>query len=73
MNFLDQFRYTYDNLSEISINKTQNTISQPSYNNPHLKSLLSTSVRVTPEIFPKVSKVIDKVFERLKIKNNFKT
>ena len=71
MNFLDQFRYTFDNLSEITINKTQNTISQTSYNNPHLKSLLSTSVRVTHEIFPKVSKVIDKVFERLKIKNNF--
>ena len=71
MNFLDQFRYTFDNLSELSITKNQDTETKASYNNPQLKSLLSTSVKITPEIFPKVSEAIDKVFERLKLKNNF--
>ena len=71
MNFLDQFRYTFDNLSELSITKNQDTETKTSYNNPQLKSLLSTSVKVTPEIFPKVAEAIDQVFERLKLKNNF--
>ena len=71
MNFLDQFRYTFDNLSELSIAKNQDTETKTSYNNPQLKSLLSTSVKVTPEIFPKVAETIDQVFERLKLKNNF--
>ena len=71
MNFLDQFRYTFDNLSELSITKNQDTETKTNYNNPQLKSLLSTSVKVTPEIFPKVAEAIDQVFERLKLKNNF--
>ena len=71
MNFLDQFRYTFDNLSELSITKNKDTETKTSYNNPQLKSLLSTSVKVTPEIFPKVAEAIDQVFERLKLKNNF--
>ena len=71
MNFLDQFRYTFDNLSELSITKNQDTETKTSYNNPQLKSLLSTSVKITPEIFPKVAEAIDQVFERLKLKNNF--
>ena len=71
MDFLDQFRYTFDNLSELSITKNQDTETKTSYNNPQLKSLLSTSVKVTPEIFPKVAEAIDQVFERLKLKNNF--
>ena len=71
MNFLEQFRYTFDNLSELSITKNQDTETKTSYNNPQLKSLLSTSVKVTPEIFPKVAEAIDQVFERLKLKNNF--
>ena len=71
MNFLDQFRYTFDNLSELSITKNQDNETKTSYNNPQLKSLLSTSVKVTLEIFPKVAEAIDQVFERLKLKNNF--
>ena len=71
MNFLDQFRYSFDNLSELSIPKIQTAETKASYNNPQLKSLLSTSVKVTPEIFPKVAEAIDKVFKRLKLKNNF--
>ena len=71
MNFLDQFRYSFDNLSELSIPKIQTAETKVSYNNPHLKSLLATSVKITPEIFPKIAEAIDKVFERLKLKNNF--
>ena len=71
MNFLDQFRYSFDNLSELSIPKIQTAETKASYNNPQLKSLLSTSVKVTLEIFPKVAEAIDQVFERLKLKNNF--
>ena len=71
MNFLDQFRYSFDNLSELSIPKIQTAETKASYNNPQLKSLLSTSVKITPEIFPKVAEAIDKVFERLNLKNNF--
>jgi hypothetical protein len=53
MNFLDRFRYSYDNLKELN---TNNSLVKKSlnYNNPILKSLLSTSVKVTPEIFPKI-------------------
>ena len=71
MNFLDQFRYSFDNLSELSIPKIQTAETKASYNNPQLKSILSTSVKVTPEIFPKVAEAIVKVFKRLKLKNNF--
>jgi len=71
MNFLDKFRYSFDNLNELSITKNRSTETKTNYNNPQLKSLLSTSVKVTPEIFPRVAKAIDQVFDRLKIKNNF--
>ena len=71
MNFLDKFRYSFDNLNELSITKNRSTETKANYNNPQLKSLLSTSVKVTPEIFPRVAKAIDQVFDRLRIKNNF--
>ena len=71
MNFLDKFRYSFDNLNELSITKNRSTETKTNYNNPQLKSLLSTSVKVTPEIFPRVAEAIDQVFDRLKIKNNF--
>ena len=71
MNFLDKFRYSFDNLNELSVTKNRSTETKANYNNPQLKSLLSTSVKVTPEIFPRVAKAIDQVFDRLRIKNNF--
>ena len=55
MNFLDRFRYRYDNLKELDANISSNK-KNLNYNNPILKSLLSTSVKVTPEIFPKIDK-----------------
>ncbi len=71
MNFLDKFRYSFDNLNEIENLKNEDKEKKNIYNNPFLKSLLSNSVKVTSEIFPKISESIDKVFLRLKIKNNF--
>ena len=71
MNFLDKFRYSFDSLNEIENLKNEDKEKKNIYNNPFLKSLLSNSVKVTSEIFPKISESIDKVFLRLKIKNNF--
>ena len=71
MNFLDKFRYSFDNLNEIENLKNEDKEKKNIYNNPFLKSLLSNSVKVTNEIFPKISESIDQVFSRLKIKNNF--
>ena len=62
MNFLDRFRYRYDNLKELGSDISSNKKSS-NYNNPILKSLLSTSVKVTPEIFPKIDKCIQSVFK----------
>ena len=70
MNFLDRFRYRYDNLKELGSDISSNKKSS-NYNNPILKSLLSTSVKVTPEIFPKIDKCIQSVFKKLEVKNNF--
>ena len=70
MNFLDRFRYSYDNLKELNLNKEKKT-KKTNFNNPILKSLLSTSVKVTPEIFPKIDKCIKTVFNKLELKNNF--
>ena len=66
MNFLDRFRYRYDDLNELSTNISSNKKSL-NYSNPILKSLLSTSVKVTPEIFPKINKCINSVFQNLKL------
>ena len=70
MNFLDRFRYRYDNLKELGSDISSNKKSS-NYSNPILKSLLSTSVKVTPEIFPKIDKCIQSVFKKLDLKNNF--
>ena len=70
MNFLDRFRYSYDNLKELNLSKVENT-NKTNFNNPILKSLLSTSVKVTPEIFPKIDKSIKNVFSKLELNNNF--
>ena len=70
MNFLDRFRYRYDNLKELNA-KILSDKKKTNYNNPILKSLLSTSVKVTPEIFPKIDKCINSVLKKLELKNNF--
>jgi len=71
MNFLDKFRYTFDNLNEVVTPIERKKESKEKYNNPRLKLLLSNSVRVSKEIFPKVQAAIDQVFSNLKLKNNF--
>ena len=70
MNFLDRFRYRYDNLKELDANISSDK-KNLNYNNPILKSLLSTSIKVTPEIFPKIDNCIQSVFKKLELKNNF--
>ena len=55
MNFLDKFRYSFDNLDEINVKpKVQKKLIVKNYENPRLKTLLSNSVKVSKEIFPKV-------------------
>ena len=67
MNFLDKFRYTFDNLKwKLKNLKNEDKEKKNIYNKPFLKSLLSNSVKVTNEIFPKISEAIDQVFLRLK-------
>ena len=71
MNNLDKFRYSYDDPSQLNISLKKNPyekINDLKSNN--LNQLLSTSVKVTKEIFPDINKAIENVFKRLKIENN---
>ena len=56
MNYLDKFRYKYDNLNEIVHLETKK-IKEKTYNNQNL--------------FPTIAKSIDNVFSKLGINNNF--
>jgi hypothetical protein len=71
MNNLDKFRYSFDDPSQLNISLKKDpyekTTNQKSDN---INQLLSTSVRVTKEIFPNINSAIDNVFKRLKIENN---
>ena len=70
MNYLDKFRYSFDDLDEINIKKDVVVIKKK-YANERIKTLLSNSVKVSKEIFPNIQLSIDKVFDNLKLKNNF--
>ena len=70
MNYLDKFRYKYDNLNEIVHLETKK-IKEKTYNNQNLKNLLSSSVKVSHSLFPTIAKSIDNVFSKLGINNNF--
>jgi len=70
MNFLDRFRYKYDDLNELGIVKNINH-DKKNYNNQNLRNLLSSSVKVSKNLFPKIDKSINNVFQRLGIDNNF--
>ena len=72
MNYLDKFRYSFDNLDEINTKpKVQKKLIIKKFENPKLKTLLSNSVRVSKEIFPKVQSAIDDVFKNLNLENKF--
>ena len=70
VNYLDKFRYKYDDLNELGhIEKSSDE--KKKYNSQNLKNLLSSSVKISESLFPKIAKSIDNVFLRLAIKNNF--
>ena len=72
MNILDKFRYSKDNPSQLSIVLKDNPYQKRlESNKENLAKLLSTSVKVSKEIFPNIAAAIDNVFKRLKIQNNF--
>ena len=70
MNFLDKFRYTYDDLNELGIVQN-NKNDTKNFNNQNLRNLLSSSVKVSENLFPKIANSIENVFKRLDLKNNF--
>ena len=72
MNILDKFRYSKDNPSQLSIVLKDNPYQKRlESNKENLAKLLSTSVKISKEIFPNIAAAIDNVFKRLKIQNNF--
>ena len=71
MNILDKFRYSKDDPSQLNIILKKDPYEKVNNNNSsNLNQLLSTSVKVSKEIFPNINSAIENVFERLKIKNN---
>ena len=72
MNILDKFRYSKDNPAQLNIVLKDNPYQKRlESNKENLAKLLSTSVKVSKEIFPNIASAIDNVFKRLKIQNNF--
>ncbi len=71
MNVLEKFRYKQDDPSQLNIKISEKLKTGSNSNNNNLKRLLSNSVKVSPEIFPKISKAIENVFQKLQIDNNF--
>ena len=71
MNNLDKFRYSFDDPSQLNISLKKDPYEKATIQkSDNIKQLLSTSVRVTKEIFPNINSAIENVFERLKIENN---
>ena len=70
MNFLEKFRYKFDDLSELGISEKKVTETK-NFNNQNLVNLLSNSVKISHSLFPSIADSIDNVFLRLGIKNNF--
>ena len=71
MNILDKFRYSKDDPSQLNITLKKDPYEKiKNSNSNNLNQLLSTSVKVSKEIFPNINSAIEKVFERLNIKNN---
>ena len=71
MNNLDKFRYSFDDPSQLNISLKKDPYEKiDSQKSNNINQLLSTSVKVTKEIFPNISSAIENVFKRLKIENN---
>ena len=71
MNNLDKFRYSFDDPSQLNISLKKDPYEKiDSQKSNNINQLLSTSVKVTKEIFPNISFAIENVFKRLKIENN---
>ena len=71
MNILDKFRYSKDDPSQLNISLKKDPYEKVNNNKTNnLNQLLSTSVKVSKEIFPTIYSAIENVFNRLKIKNN---
>ena len=71
MNNLDKFRYSFDDPSQLNISLKKDPYEKKTnHKSNNINQLLSTSVKVTKEIFPAINSAIDNVFDRLKIENN---
>ena len=71
MNNLDKFRYSFDDPSQLNISLKKDPYEKATIQkSDNINQLLSTSVRVSKEIFPNINFAIDNVFKRLKIENN---
>jgi len=71
MDFLDKYKYHKDDPYEFGIELKDFKKDSSELDNNHLSNLLTSSVRVSKEILPKVGSAIETVFERIKIENNF--
>ena len=71
MDFLDKYKYYKDDPSEFGIDIKKFQKNNNELDNSHLSYLLTNSVKIDKEIFPKVGKAIDIVFKRIKIENVF--
>ena len=67
MNVLDKFRYSKDDPSQLNISLKKDPYEKSNSNSNNLNQLLSTSVKVSKEIFPNIYSAIENVFSRLKI------
>ena len=71
MNNLDKFRYSFDDPSQLNISLKKDPYEKATIQkSDNINQLLSTSVRVSKEIFPNINSAIENVFKRLKIENN---
>ena len=71
MDFLDKYKYYKDDPGEFGIDIKKFKKNNNELDNSHLSYLLTNSVKIDKEIFPKVGKAIDIVFKRIKIENVF--
>ncbi len=71
MDFLDKYKYHKDDPSEFDIDIKKFKKANNELDNNHLSYLLTNSVKIDKEIFPKVGEAIETVFKRIKIENVF--